>query len=63
MKIHPVGQELRIEKETDRSTDRHTDMTKLIVTIRNFAKTPKMETKYVVGLIQAWDGKICIILL
>jgi hypothetical protein len=36
MKIHPVGAEMFLE---DRQADRWTDMTKLIVTFRNFAKS------------------------
>jgi hypothetical protein len=36
MKIRPLGAQLF---HTDRQTDRQTDMTKLIVTFRNFAKS------------------------
>jgi len=38
MKIRPVRAELF---NADRETDRQTDMTKLIVVFRNFAKAPK----------------------
>jgi hypothetical protein len=38
MKIRPVGAELF---NADRQTDGRTDMTKLIVGFRNFAKAPK----------------------
>jgi hypothetical protein len=38
MKIHPVGGELF---HVDRQTDRRTDMTKLIITFRNFVNAPK----------------------
>ena len=38
LKIHPAGAELF---HTDGETDRRTDMTKLIVTFRNFAYVPK----------------------
>ena len=42
MKIRPVGAELsHADKGTDRRTDGRTDMTKLIVTFRNFANAPK----------------------
>jgi len=37
MKIHPVGAELFF---ADRRNDERTDMTKLIVTFRNFANAP-----------------------
>jgi hypothetical protein len=40
MKIRRVGAELFRE---DGRTDRQTDMTKLIITFRNFANAPKME--------------------
>jgi hypothetical protein len=43
MKIRPVGAELF---HVDRRTDEWTDMTKLIVAFRNFAKAPKNETLY-----------------
>jgi hypothetical protein len=39
MKICPVGGEVHV----DRQTDRRTDMTKLIITFRNFANAPKNE--------------------
>jgi len=39
MKIRPVGAELY---HADRRTDGRTDMTKLIVTFRNFTNAPKM---------------------
>jgi hypothetical protein len=46
MKICPVGAELfHAGGRTDRQTDRQTEMTKLIVTIPNFANTPKNHTK------------------
>ena len=32
-------------KETDRQTDRQTEMTKLIVDFRNFANAPKADSK------------------
>ena len=38
MKIQPLGTELI---QADRRTDRHTDMTKLMVAFCNFAKAPK----------------------
>jgi len=38
MKIHPVGAELF---HADRQADGWTDMTKLIVTFRNFVNAPK----------------------
>ena len=44
MKIRPVGAELF---PADGLTDRRTDMTKLIVVFRSFAKAPKIETKTV----------------
>jgi Fe-S-cluster formation regulator IscX/YfhJ len=42
MKTRPVGAELfDAEGKMDGQTDRGTDMTKLIVAFRNFAKAPK----------------------
>jgi len=42
MQLRPVRAELLHEdRRTDVHTDRQTDMTKLIVVFRNFAKTPK----------------------
>ena len=41
MKIRPVRTELF---HADGHTDRHTDMTKLIVTFRSFASAPKKDT-------------------
>ena len=42
MKNRPFGAELlHAGGRKDRQTDRQTDMTKLIVAIRNFAKEPK----------------------
>jgi len=43
MKIRPVGAELF---HVERRTDERTDMMKLIVPFRNFAKAPKNETLY-----------------
>jgi len=43
MKIRPVGAELF---HVERRTDERTDMTKLIVSFRNFAKALKNETLY-----------------
>jgi len=41
MKIHPVGAELlHADERTDRQTDRLTDIRKLIVAFRDFAKAP-----------------------
>jgi hypothetical protein len=37
MKIRPVGAEFHADGWTDGETDRQTDMTKLIVSFRNFA--------------------------
>jgi hypothetical protein len=43
MKILPVGPDLYHEDgRTDRQVDRHTDMTKLIVAVRDFANTLKI---------------------
>jgi len=36
MKIRPVGGEIHVDRQTDR-----TDMTKLIITFRNFVNAPK----------------------
>jgi hypothetical protein len=42
MKVCPVGAELfHSDGQTDRETDGRTDMTKLVVDFRNFAKAPK----------------------
>ena len=41
MKIRPVGVEFHAGGPTNRETDRRTDMTKLIVSSRNFVKAPK----------------------
>jgi len=43
MKIPPVGAELfmRTDGRADRRTDEEIDLTKLIVTFRNFANAPK----------------------
>jgi hypothetical protein len=41
MKIRPVGAELFHAKGTEGRTERRTDMTKLIVTFRNFANASK----------------------
>jgi len=42
MKIHPAGAEsLHVGERTYRETDRRTEMTKLIMAFRNFAKAPK----------------------
>jgi hypothetical protein len=41
MKISPVGDELL---RADTRTDRQTDMTTLEVTLRNFAKAPKIQS-------------------
>jgi len=41
VKIRPVGAELfHADKQTDSPSDKQKDMTKLIVTFRNFAPTP-----------------------
>ena len=41
MKIRPVGAELlQLDKPTDRPTEGKTDMTRLLVAFRNFAKAP-----------------------
>ena len=46
MKIRPVGAELlHADGETGGRTDRQTDMTKPIVSFRNFAKARKNERK------------------
>ena len=42
MKIRPVGAEFHAGGRANRQTDRRTDMTKLIVALRNFVKTPKI---------------------
>jgi len=43
MKIRPVGVELFCaDGQTDWQADRRTDMTKLTVAFRNYAKAPKM---------------------
>jgi hypothetical protein len=45
MKMHPVGAEmLHVDERADRQTDGRSEMTKLIVTSRNFANTPKSVT-------------------
>ena len=42
MKIYPVGaQLLRAGVQTDRRMEGRTDMTKLIISFRNFANAPK----------------------
>jgi len=42
MKLHPVGAELfNADRRTDGRMDGRTDMTKLIVTFRNFTNVPK----------------------
>jgi len=42
MKIRPVGTEFfHAVRRSDRETDRRTDMTQLIVALRNFANAPK----------------------
>jgi hypothetical protein len=42
MKFHPVEAELfHVDRRTDGRTDRQTDMTKLIITFRNFTNMPK----------------------
>ena len=44
MRIRPVGAELfHADRRTEGWTDRRTDMKKLIVAFRNFAKAPKEE--------------------
>jgi hypothetical protein len=43
MKIHPVGAELL---HADGRSDRHTDMTELIVDFRNFEEAPKIEQRH-----------------
>jgi hypothetical protein len=44
MKIRPVGAEvLHLDGQTNRRTERQTDMTQLIVAFRNFANAPKPE--------------------
>jgi len=43
MKIGPVGAEFF---HADVQTDRHTDMTKLIVAFRNFANAPENTTSW-----------------
>jgi hypothetical protein len=46
MTIRPVGAELsHADRRRDRTTDGQTDMTKLIVAFRNFAKAPEKERK------------------
>jgi len=50
MKIRPVGAKFF---HADRQTDRHRDMTKLIVAFRNCVKAPKSEQRY--KLIQQYD--------
>jgi hypothetical protein len=52
MKLRQVGAELfhadgQTHSQTDGRTDRQTDMTKLIVTVRNFAKTAKNENRLI----------------
>jgi len=43
MKIRPVGAKLfYTDGDTDRQADRRTDMTKLTVAFRNYARAPKM---------------------
>jgi hypothetical protein len=53
MKIHPEGAEMFL---ADGHTDGRTDMMKLIVTFRNFAKVPKNEAPFCVFFSSAMLG-------
>jgi hypothetical protein len=49
MKIRPAGAEFHADGRTDRLMDRRTDVTKLIVSFRNFANAPNK--RYVIGCV------------
>ena len=61
MKIRPVGAELfNADRQKDGRTDRQTDLTKLIVGFRNFAKAPKKLSEQKVGHICPFFSNSCL---